>query len=134
MAHSPLRRGLGTDIRTGAPVRGVHPDDTGGVQVRTDDTLDRYDAAVLALDPGALRGVIAASAELGTAAWRDDIAATTTAPPFPAVTRPVGSLSPTRPPRASVDRARSRNRRHGDPCRTLGAACAAGRYTRCHDG
>jgi isorenieratene synthase len=80
MAHSPLRRGLGTDIRTGAPVRGVHPDDTGGVQVRTDDTLDRYDAAVLALDPGALRGVIAASAELGTAAWRDDIAATTTAP------------------------------------------------------
>ncbi|GJF25833.1 MULTISPECIES: FAD-dependent oxidoreductase [Streptomyces] len=73
---------LGADIRTGAPVRGVHPDDTGGVQVRTDDTLDRYDAAVLALDPGALRGVVAASADLGTAAWRDDIAATTTAPPF----------------------------------------------------
>lgn len=73
---------LGADVRTGTPVRGVHPCDDGGVEVRTDTTADRYEAAVLALDPGALRGVVAASPGLGTPAWRGDIAALRTAPPF----------------------------------------------------
>ncbi|RII11171.1 15-cis-phytoene desaturase [Streptomyces sp. YIM 130001] len=73
---------LGADIRTGTPLRGVHPDDAGGVTVRTDNALDQYDAAVLALDPGALRDVIAASPDLGTASWRDDVAHLATAPPF----------------------------------------------------
>ena len=76
-----LRR-LGTDVRTGTPVRGVRPRDGGGVEVRTDTAANRYDAAVLALDPGALRGVVAESPGLGTAAWREDIAALRTAPPF----------------------------------------------------
>lgn len=73
---------LGADVRTGTPVRGVHPCDGGGVEVRTDTAAYRYDAAVLALDPGALRGVVAASPVLGTLAWREDIAALRTAPPF----------------------------------------------------
>lgn len=75
-------RNLGTDVRTGTPVHGVLPCDGGGVEVRTDSAADRYHAAVLALDPGALRGVVAASPGLGTPAWRDDIAALATAPAF----------------------------------------------------
>ncbi|MFG2469867.1 FAD-dependent oxidoreductase [Streptomyces canus] len=75
-------RSLGTEVRTGTPVHGVHPCDAGGVEVRTDSAADRHDAAVLALDPGALREVVAASPGLGTAAWRDDIAALVTAPAF----------------------------------------------------
>ncbi|MFC8914914.1 FAD-dependent oxidoreductase [Streptomyces sp. NPDC057116] len=73
---------LGTDIRTGTPVHTVHPAAGGGVEVRTGTSADRHEAAVLALDPGALRQVVAASAQLGTAAWRDDVAALRTAPPF----------------------------------------------------
>ncbi|GAB2796221.1 FAD-dependent oxidoreductase [Streptomyces chlorus] len=73
---------LGTAVRTGTPVHGVHPRDGGGVEVRTGTTADRHEAAVLALDPGALRGVVAASPGLGTPAWREDIAALRTAPPF----------------------------------------------------
>lgn len=73
---------LGADIRTGTPVREVRPDGDGRVRVRTDDAVDGHDAAVLALDPGALRAVVAASPDLGTPAWRDGIAALTTAPPF----------------------------------------------------
>jgi carotenoid phi-ring synthase / carotenoid chi-ring synthase len=76
-----LRR-LGADIRTGAPVRRVHPADGGGVEVRTDRGTERYDGAVLALDPGALRGLVAASPALGTPEWRADISALRTAPPF----------------------------------------------------
>ncbi|MER6916500.1 NAD(P)/FAD-dependent oxidoreductase [Streptomyces sp. NPDC000594] len=73
---------LGTDIRTGAPVRGVHPEGAAGVTVRTDSAMDRYDALVLALDPGALRDLVAASPGLGAPQWRADIASVTTAPPF----------------------------------------------------
>ncbi|GAA2264125.1 FAD-dependent oxidoreductase [Streptomyces amakusaensis] len=73
---------LGTDIRTGTPVRGVHPEGATGVAVRTDSAADRYDALVLALDPGALRDLVAASPGLGSPKWREDIAAVTTAPPF----------------------------------------------------
>lgn len=73
---------LGANVRTGTPVHGVHPCDGGGAEVRTDTGVDRHEAVVLALDPGALRQVVAGSPALGTAAWRDDIAALRTAPPF----------------------------------------------------
>jgi isorenieratene synthase len=73
---------LGTRLRTGTPVRGVDPTDDGGVEVRTDTSTDHHDAAVLALDPGSLREAVAASPGLGTPAWRDDVAALRTAPPF----------------------------------------------------
>lgn len=77
-----LRR-LGADVRTGTPVRAVHPEtDGGGVTVRTDTAAHRHDAAVLALDPGALRALVAGSPRLGTPAWRAGIAALRTAPPF----------------------------------------------------
>ncbi|MFH8798751.1 FAD-dependent oxidoreductase [Streptomyces sp. NPDC017936] len=76
-----LRR-HGTVVRTGTPVHGVRPHDGTGAEVRTDAGADRHDAAVLALDPGALREVVAASPGLGTAAWREDVAALRTAPPF----------------------------------------------------
>ncbi|MFF8596312.1 FAD-dependent oxidoreductase [Streptomyces sp. NPDC015220] len=86
---------LGADIRTGTPVRGIHPGDGGGVRVRTDDAVDRHQGAVLALDPGALRGLVAASPGLGTPAWREDVAALDTAPPFLVsrlwLDRPVGA-------------------------------------------
>ncbi|MFD6287785.1 FAD-dependent oxidoreductase [Streptomyces sp. NPDC060205] len=73
---------LGTQVRTGTPVRAVQPREGGGVDVRTDDAVDRHEAAVLALDAGALRGLVAASPGLGTAAWRDDVAGLRTAPRF----------------------------------------------------
>lgn len=73
---------LEADIRTGTPVHGVSPRDGGGADVLTDDGADRHDAVVLALDPGGLRRIVAASPGLGTTAWRDDIAALRTAPPF----------------------------------------------------
>ncbi|MFC5958418.1 FAD-dependent oxidoreductase [Streptomyces pratens] len=73
---------LGAHVRTGTPVHGVHPCDDGGVEVRAGTAADRHEAVVLALDAGALRGVVAASPGLGTPAWREDIAALRTAPPF----------------------------------------------------
>ncbi|MEU4800352.1 FAD-dependent oxidoreductase [Streptomyces sp. NPDC023327] len=72
---------LGADIRTGTPVHGVDPRD-GGADVRAGRTVDRHDVVVLALDSAGLRGVVAASPGLGTPAWREDIAALRTAPPF----------------------------------------------------
>ncbi|MFD7612425.1 FAD-dependent oxidoreductase [Streptomyces sp. NPDC059828] len=73
---------LGAVIRNGTTVRGVHPGDDGGAEVRTDTGAHRHQAVVLALDPGGLRQVVAASPGLGTAAWRDGIAALRSAPPF----------------------------------------------------
>ncbi|MEE1770102.1 FAD-dependent oxidoreductase [Streptomyces sp. JV185] len=73
---------LGTTVRTGTPARGVHPHDEGGVRVLTDTGEHLYDGAVLALDPGALRGLVASSPGLGDPAWRHDVAALRTAPPF----------------------------------------------------
>ncbi|GGW71766.1 FAD-dependent oxidoreductase [Streptomyces xantholiticus] len=73
---------LGTAVRTGSPVHGVHPRDAGGAEVRTDTGVDRHEAVVLALDTEGLRRLVAASPGLGTAAWRDDVAAVRTAPPF----------------------------------------------------
>ncbi|WP_407561803.1 FAD-dependent oxidoreductase [Streptomyces sp. 184] len=77
-----LRR-AGATLRTGTPVRAVRPDDDGGgVRVLTDGGAHPHDAAVLAPDPGALRDLVAASPGLGTPAWRSDVAALRTAPPF----------------------------------------------------
>lgn len=76
-----LRRG-GATVCTASPVHGVHPHDDGGVRVLTDSGAHPHDAAVLALDPGALRDLVASSPGLGTPAWRSDIAALRTAPPF----------------------------------------------------
>ncbi|MEW2636274.1 FAD-dependent oxidoreductase [Streptomyces sp. NPDC048389] len=73
---------LGVAVRTGTPVHGLHPCDGGGAEVRTDTAPKRHEAVVLALAPGALRQVVGASPGLGTAAWRDDVAALRTAPPF----------------------------------------------------
>ncbi|MFE7118026.1 FAD-dependent oxidoreductase [Streptomyces sp. NPDC057654] len=85
-------RKLGVTLRTGMPVRGLEarggpggggPDDGGGgVLLLTDAGEQLHDAAVLALDPGALRALVAASPGLGAPAWRADIAALRTAPPF----------------------------------------------------
>ncbi|PSM45356.1 isorenieratene synthase [Streptomyces dioscori] len=75
-------RSLGTQVRTGTAVRAVQPRDGGGVDVRTDTAVDRHEAAVLALDAGALRGLVAASPDLGTATWREDVAGLRTAPRF----------------------------------------------------
>ncbi|MEU6737259.1 FAD-dependent oxidoreductase [Streptomyces physcomitrii] len=76
-----LRR-LGARVRTGTPVRALQPEAEGTVAVRTDTAVHRHDAVVLALDPGALRETVAASTGLGTPAWREDVAALRTAPPF----------------------------------------------------
>jgi isorenieratene synthase len=73
---------LGTAVRTGTPVHGVEPAGAGGAEVRTGTGTDRHDAVVLALDTGGLRQVVAASPRLGTAPWREGIAALRTAPPF----------------------------------------------------
>ncbi len=73
---------LGVVVRPGTPVHRVHPCDDGGAEVRTAIGADRHQAVVLALDPRGLRQVVAASPGLGTAAWRERIAALRTAPPF----------------------------------------------------
>ncbi|MFD5777881.1 FAD-dependent oxidoreductase [Streptomyces fungicidicus] len=73
---------LGADVRTGTPVHDVVPRDGGGAEVRTGTGADRHQAVVLALDPGGLRRIVEASPGLGTPAWRDDVAALRTAPPF----------------------------------------------------
>ncbi|TDT42723.1 isorenieratene synthase [Streptomyces sp. BK208] len=85
--HDYLQR-LGADVRTGTPVHAVRPregggaDVDGGADVHTDTGTDRHEAVVLALDAAALRQAVAASPGLGTSAWRDDVAALRTAPPF----------------------------------------------------
>ncbi|MEO3761852.1 FAD-dependent oxidoreductase [Streptomyces sp. B8F3] len=76
-----LRR-IGATLCTGTPVHGVYPHDDDGVRLLTDSGAHPHDAAVLALDPGALRDLVASSPGLGTPAWRADIAALRTAPPF----------------------------------------------------
>ncbi|WUT01110.1 FAD-dependent oxidoreductase [Streptomyces sp. NBC_00708] len=73
---------LGAEILTGTPVRGVRPGDGAGTEVRTDSVVRPYDAVVLALDARGLRRLVAGSPGLGDPAWRDDIAALRTAPPF----------------------------------------------------
>ncbi|WP_351235884.1 FAD-dependent oxidoreductase [Streptomyces sp. NPDC002133] len=73
---------LGVDIRTSTPVHGVRPIGDEDLEVETDTTADRHQAAVLALDVTGLRRLVAASSGLGSAAWRNDIADLRTTPPF----------------------------------------------------
>ncbi|MEV4950056.1 NAD(P)/FAD-dependent oxidoreductase [Streptomyces sp. NPDC053755] len=73
---------LGVRLRTGTPVRCVRALDDGELAVDGDGTSERYQAVVLALDPAGLRAVVGASPGLGDPAWREDIAALRTAPPF----------------------------------------------------
>ncbi|QES46616.1 isorenieratene synthase [Streptomyces venezuelae] len=73
---------LGVDVRTGTPVHDISPVEDGGAQVRTRTGPDRHHAVVLALDTGGLRQLVATSPRLGSAPWREDIAALRTAPPF----------------------------------------------------
>ncbi|MFY1679413.1 MULTISPECIES: FAD-dependent oxidoreductase [unclassified Streptomyces] len=73
---------LGAEVRTRAPVLGVRARDDGGINLETAAGHDRHDAAVLALDPGALRALVEASPTLGPPEWRSGIAALRTAPRF----------------------------------------------------
>ncbi|GGV29715.1 isorenieratene synthase [Streptomyces griseoflavus] len=73
---------LGADVRTGTPTHEISPLDGGGAQVRTDAGTDRHQAVVLATDTGGLRRIVESSPGLGTSAWREDVAALRTAPPF----------------------------------------------------
>ncbi|MEU5399119.1 FAD-dependent oxidoreductase [Streptomyces sp. NPDC005963] len=75
---------LGVRVHKGSPVEevrpGRHPD--GDLWVTSGGRSERYDAVVLALDPGGLRRLVAASPLLGDAGWRENIDALRTAPPF----------------------------------------------------
>ncbi len=73
---------LGTEVRTNTPVRSVRPGPSGGHLVVDDAGSRAYDAVVLALDTGGLRGLVDRSPELGGAAWRGRVARLRSAPPF----------------------------------------------------
>ncbi|MBY8878247.1 FAD-dependent oxidoreductase [Actinacidiphila acidipaludis] len=75
-------RTLGVRIQTGAPVEAVTVRPEGGFAVTAADGDTPYDAVVLALDPGALRSLVAGSGGLGDAEWRERMARLRTAPPF----------------------------------------------------
>ncbi|MFD5424189.1 FAD-dependent oxidoreductase [Streptomyces sp. NPDC127084] len=72
----------GAVVRTGTSAQAIRLLAGGRVELRTDTGVHRHDAAVLALDTAGLRQVVADSPGLGTASWRDDIAALRIAPPF----------------------------------------------------
>lgn len=82
----PLRCYLGTRgvaFRTGTTVRSIEPAGPDGrFRVHTDGDPSAVDAVVLAPDVRGLREIVAASPGLGSAAWRDDVAAVRGAPPF----------------------------------------------------
>jgi len=72
---------LGAKTHPGTAVTEIDRRDK-GFGVRTRDGEHEADAVVLALDLAGLRDLVAASPGLGTAAWRAQIAAQRTAPPF----------------------------------------------------
>ncbi|MGW7575591.1 FAD-dependent oxidoreductase [Streptomyces sp. NPDC054765] len=81
----PLGRyltGHGAGLCTGTEVTRVEPVAGGGVRVVARGEDRRFDAVVLALDPGSLRQLVADSAGLGDAGWRERIGRLRTAPPF----------------------------------------------------
>lgn len=73
---------LGVRVEKGTPVDGVLPEEGEGLLLEAKGRSRRYDAVVLALDPGGLRRVVGSSPRLGDAAWRGNIASLRTAPPF----------------------------------------------------
>ncbi|WP_330172289.1 FAD-dependent oxidoreductase [Streptomyces sp. NBC_01498] len=81
----PLGRYLtrhGAALRTGTAVDEVAPAPGGGVTVTAGGRPRRYDAAVLALDGGGLRHVVADSPRLCDERWRARIGRLRDAPPF----------------------------------------------------
>jgi isorenieratene synthase len=74
--------GLGARLRTATPVEAVAVLPGGGFTVAAGGAEERCDAVVLALDPGALRALVARSEGLGDAVWRERVARLRTAPPF----------------------------------------------------
>lgn len=81
----PLGRylaGHGVRMCTGTEVTQVEPTTDGGVHVVAEGAGRRFDAVVLALDPGGLRQIVAKSGELGDPPWRARIGRLRTAPPF----------------------------------------------------
>jgi isorenieratene synthase len=88
--------GLGVEVRTGVRARSV---DTGptGVRIVHDDGEVSADAVVLALDTAALQGVVADSADLGDAGWRERVGRLRVAPPFAVGRRWLGRPLPGQP-------------------------------------
>ncbi|QIY59280.1 FAD-dependent oxidoreductase [Streptomyces sp. RPA4-5] len=73
-----VRLCTGTEVTRVAPVKAG-----GGVLVADGEGAERrFDAVVLALDPGGLRRLVATSPEVADAAWRARIGRLRTAPPF----------------------------------------------------
>ena len=72
----------GVALRTSAPVDTVTPHPSGGHQVTAGGRSEHFDATVLALDTPGLRGLVAASPQLGSGPWRDSVSRLRTAPPF----------------------------------------------------
>ncbi|MFI2185200.1 FAD-dependent oxidoreductase [Streptomyces sioyaensis] len=81
----PLGRylaGHGAALCTDTEVVRVEPAADGGLYVAEGRAESRFHSVVLALDPGGLRRLVAASPRLGDAAWRARIGRLRTAPPF----------------------------------------------------
>ncbi|MGV9255192.1 FAD-dependent oxidoreductase [Streptomyces sp. NPDC003697] len=74
--------GHGVRLSTSTPVRSVEPAVAGGFTVVTEEGTQPYDAVVLALDTGGLRGLVARSPGLGDPRWRARVERLRTAPPF----------------------------------------------------
>ncbi|MEV5481741.1 MULTISPECIES: NAD(P)/FAD-dependent oxidoreductase [Streptomyces] len=74
--------GHGAVLRTDTEVVRVEPAADGGLYVAEERAESRFDSVVLALDPGGLYRLVAASPRLGNAAWRARIGRLRTAPPF----------------------------------------------------
>ncbi|MFJ7147224.1 FAD-dependent oxidoreductase [Streptomyces sp. NPDC100445] len=74
--------GHGAEVRTGTSVAHVAPARDGGFLVTTDRDERHHDSAVLALDGGGLRSLVARSDRLGDAPWRERVARLRDAPPF----------------------------------------------------
>ncbi|WND39411.1 NAD(P)/FAD-dependent oxidoreductase [Streptomyces sp. BB1-1-1] len=72
----------GAEVRTSTSVEAVRPGPSGGHLVVDSAGARPYDAVVLALDTGGLKGVVGRSPRLGDDGWRRRVARLRTAPPF----------------------------------------------------
>ncbi|WP_121751156.1 NAD(P)/FAD-dependent oxidoreductase [Streptomyces sp. E2N166] len=72
----------GAEVRTNTSVEAVRPGPSGGHLVVDSAGARPYDAVVLALDTGGLKGVVGRSPQLGDDGWRRGVARLRTAPPF----------------------------------------------------